>query len=118
MEEIYKKNRKRNILLMTIFALCGVVMEAAMARAFVYGLLIESLVHAGVYIVFFGLFSAFAKKIVALRLTKKACLIVTVFYCTGHIVMTLFLVKNKPKWEREVKDTNGKRRYVILEPDE
>ena len=83
---------KQNVFFMGLFALLAIVMEAAMSRAFVYGLLIESLVHAGFYILFFAFFCVFARKIARARLTRTADLILTTTYCIAHILTILLLV--------------------------
>ncbi len=87
-----KLTKKQNVILMAVIALCAIVMEAAMARAFLYGLLVESLVHVGVYVVFFAFFCVFARRITRERLSKTADMIVTTVYCTAHILLTVLLI--------------------------
>lgn len=77
---------------MGVFAMLTLVMHAATSRAFVYGRLVEALVHAGFFLLFFALFAVFARKTLDGKLPKKAMLIATTAYVSAYIVMMLLLI--------------------------
>ena len=66
-----KLSRKQNEILMAVFAVCTLVMHAALSRAFVYGLLVEALVHVGFFLLFFAFFVVFARHIISGRFLKR-----------------------------------------------
>ena len=87
-----KLSEKTNKILMAVFAVCTLVMHAALSRAFVYGLLVEALVHVGFFLLFFAFFVVFAHHILSVRLPKTALIVMTTVYVVTYTVMMILLI--------------------------
>ena len=87
-----KLSRKQNGILMAVFAVCTLVMQAALSRAFVYGLLVEALVHVGFFLLFFAFFVVFARQIVSERFSKTALIITTTVYVATYVTLMILLI--------------------------
>ncbi len=77
---------------MAVFAVCTLIMHAALSRAFVYGLLVEALVHVGFFLLFFAFFVVFAHYILSERFSKRTLIVVTTAYVVSYAVTMILLI--------------------------
>ncbi len=77
---------------MSVFAVLTVVLQAALSRAFVYGLFADTLVHAVFFLAFFLLYVLFAKNTLRDRFTAKGMKILLGVYCASFLLLMIGLI--------------------------